>query len=253
MAAEAEYWTFPTDKELFDQDERISFSKLDNKYIAVQDDGTEYEFDEGLRRWIPIIDEALIEQQQRGYMVPGVDDDDDGSAQGVKRKMGYGDDREVSFAAKSEHTTIFATSATCCVLFSFFFFFLILPSLPTSVMMFLYAKRRKTPYHTRQSENNKETFSPPYIRSSFLDDIKAPPLCNPKDRTLTIPLPFLSFPPTTGFLTEWHLNKKQKEATPAPATKAKHGRVRHWSSVGRDSRRSGRVVFAKVRGYCRGD
>ncbi|KAK4673141.1 hypothetical protein QC763_109200 [Podospora pseudopauciseta] len=96
MAAEAEYWTFPTDKELFDQDERISFSKLDNKYIAVQDDGTEYEFDEGLKRWIPIIDEALIEQQQRGYMVPGVDDDDDGSAQGVKRKMGYGDDREDS-------------------------------------------------------------------------------------------------------------------------------------------------------------
>ncbi|KAK0658927.1 putative splicing factor U2AF-associated protein 2 [Cercophora samala] len=102
MAAEAEYWTFPTDKDQFDQDERISFSRLDNKYIAVQDDGTEYEFDEGLRRWIPIMDEALIEQQQRGYMVPGVDDDNDGPSQSRKRKMGHSNDREDSNEANNQ-------------------------------------------------------------------------------------------------------------------------------------------------------
>lgn len=96
---EAEYWTFPTNKEEFDQDERISFSKLDNKYIAVQDDGTEFEFDEGLKRWVPMIDEELIEAQQRGYMMPGVNDDEDEAApaQGRKRKMDHSsNDREVS-------------------------------------------------------------------------------------------------------------------------------------------------------------
>jgi len=100
MAAEAEYWSFPTNPEEFDQDERISFSRLDNKYIAVQDDGTEYEFDEGLKRWIPMIDEALIEQQQQGYMMPDADADDDrrGSGQGRKRKMDHSNDREVSCA-----------------------------------------------------------------------------------------------------------------------------------------------------------
>lgn len=101
MAAEAEYWSFPTNIAEFDQDERISYSKLDNKYIAVQDDGTEYEFDEGLKRWIPMIDEALIEEQQRGYMMPDVDADADddrrGLTQGRKRKMDS-NDREVSCA-----------------------------------------------------------------------------------------------------------------------------------------------------------
>ncbi|KAK0729040.1 hypothetical protein B0T21DRAFT_349971 [Apiosordaria backusii] len=115
MAAEAEYWTFPTDKDQFDQDERISFSKLDNKYIAVQDDGTEYEFDEGLRRWIPIIDEALIEQQQRGYMMPGADDDNDsnngGPSQGKKRKMGHSNDREKARppAQPKQNTAVYVT------------------------------------------------------------------------------------------------------------------------------------------------
>lgn len=98
MAGEAEYWTFPTNPEEFDQDERISYSKLDNKYIAVQDDGTEYEFDEGLRRWIPIVDEALIEEQQKGYMMAHADADADADRQGKKRKMDHSNDREVSCA-----------------------------------------------------------------------------------------------------------------------------------------------------------
>lgn len=94
MAGESEYWSFPTNQQEFDQDERISYSKLDNKYIAVQDDGTEFEFDEKLKRWVAMIDEALIEEQQKGYAMPGGDD----PAQGRKRKMDHSNDREVSCA-----------------------------------------------------------------------------------------------------------------------------------------------------------
>jgi len=99
MSGEAEYWTFPTSLDEFDKDERISFSRLDNKYIAVQDDGTEYEFDTGLKRWIPMIDEALIQEQQKGYFGSGIDNDDtqSGSAQGG-RKRNRSDEREVSCA-----------------------------------------------------------------------------------------------------------------------------------------------------------
>ncbi|KAK0657124.1 hypothetical protein B0T16DRAFT_400950 [Cercophora newfieldiana] len=88
MSGEAEYWTFPTNPDEFDQDERISFSRLDNKYIAVQDDGTEYEFDTGLKRWIPMIDEALIQEQQKGYFASGNDNDDpqSGSARNGRKR-----------------------------------------------------------------------------------------------------------------------------------------------------------------------
>ncbi|AEO53410.1 hypothetical protein MYCTH_2294700 [Thermothelomyces thermophilus ATCC 42464] len=98
--AEAEYWTFPTNPEEFDQDERISYSKLDNKYIAVQDDGTEYEFDEGLRRWIPIVDEALIEEQQKGYIMPNsaAQDDRQELAQGKKRKLDSNDREDSNYS-----------------------------------------------------------------------------------------------------------------------------------------------------------
>src|SRR3954453_14674193 len=93
--ATAEIWTFPTDPELFDSDERISFSKLDKKYIAVQDDGTEYEFDRDLRRWVPMIDEELIQQQQAGYFNP---DTAESSSDGRSLKRKNGHDREVSCA-----------------------------------------------------------------------------------------------------------------------------------------------------------
>lgn len=99
MSGEAEYWTFPTDPDEFDKDDRISFSRLDNKYIAVQDDGTEYEFDTGLKRWIPIIDEALIEQQQQGYFASGADNDDAQSGPSDnRRKRNRSDESEVSCA-----------------------------------------------------------------------------------------------------------------------------------------------------------
>jgi HIV Tat-specific factor 1 len=93
----AEVWTFPTNPEDFDSDERISFSKLDNKFIAVQDDGTEYEFDTDLRRWVPILDEELIQQQQSGYM-PSNAASESHHPQGKKRKNGHSTDSEVSCA-----------------------------------------------------------------------------------------------------------------------------------------------------------
>ena len=99
MSAEAEIWTFPTNPEEFDHDDRISFSKLDNKYIAVQDDGAEFEFDSDLKRWAPIVDEALIQEHQSGYGVPDdADSSRPGPGQGKKRKKDESNDREVSCA-----------------------------------------------------------------------------------------------------------------------------------------------------------
>ncbi|KAG5981666.1 hypothetical protein E4U55_002702 [Claviceps digitariae] len=54
--------TFPTDVQEFDADDRISFSRLDNKFIAVHDDGTEYEFDPEWKRWVQTEEEPLDEE-----------------------------------------------------------------------------------------------------------------------------------------------------------------------------------------------
>jgi HIV Tat-specific factor 1 len=87
---------FPTDPEQFDSDERISFSKLDKKFILVQDDGTEFEFDDAIRRWIPVLDEALLEEQQKAYRVAGVDESEPVEAMKRKRKKEYVNGEDVS-------------------------------------------------------------------------------------------------------------------------------------------------------------
>jgi HIV Tat-specific factor 1 len=101
MAASIEL-SFPTDEADFDDDERISFSKLDNKYIAVHDDGTEFEFDQQMRRWLPLDEEPLEDEQllaearyqqlahgaEPGFQEP----------QSNKRKNGPSTDNEVSCA-----------------------------------------------------------------------------------------------------------------------------------------------------------
>ena len=46
---------FPTNPEEFDADPRVSFSKLDNKFILETDDGQEFEFDDILKRWVPVV------------------------------------------------------------------------------------------------------------------------------------------------------------------------------------------------------
>ncbi|KAI3328943.1 hypothetical protein HD806DRAFT_481164 [Xylariaceae sp. AK1471] len=67
---------FPTDPQQFANDERISFSRLDNKHIGVLDDGSEFEWDAQLKRWISsTIDEELLAQQQSAYGGGGASDD----------------------------------------------------------------------------------------------------------------------------------------------------------------------------------
>ncbi|EFX02483.1 nuclear mRNA splicing factor-associated protein [Grosmannia clavigera kw1407] len=93
----AEVWSFPTDVSKFNEDERISFSKLDGKYIAVQEDGNEFEFDQALKRWIPHADDdendmavaaQLAAYGDRDTMEDGRDPKKNGVArQGQKRKQ----------------------------------------------------------------------------------------------------------------------------------------------------------------------
>lgn len=47
--------SFPQTREEFDLDPRVSFSKLDNKFILEVDDEHEYEYDDALKRWIPVV------------------------------------------------------------------------------------------------------------------------------------------------------------------------------------------------------
>lgn len=88
--------SFPTNREEFDSDDRISFSKLDQKFVLVQDDGAEFEFDDAIRRWIPILDEALLEEQQKAYRVSGVDESEPVDAIKRKRKKEYVNGEDVS-------------------------------------------------------------------------------------------------------------------------------------------------------------
>ena len=91
--------SFPSNPQDFDADDRISFSKLDNKFILVQDDGTEFEFDDALKRWIPVIDEALLEEQGMAYKVSGVDENEAVDAKKKKRKKEYVNGEDVSLDA----------------------------------------------------------------------------------------------------------------------------------------------------------
>lgn len=54
-AEESSLTQFPRDPTEFDSDPRISFSKLDNKFILETEDGQEYEYDTALKRWIPTV------------------------------------------------------------------------------------------------------------------------------------------------------------------------------------------------------
>lgn len=55
VPSEAPRSSYPTNLEDFDADDRISFSKLDNKFILEADDGQEFKFDDALKRWVPAV------------------------------------------------------------------------------------------------------------------------------------------------------------------------------------------------------
>lgn len=57
---------FPQEPSEFDSDPRISFSKLDDKFILETDDGREFEYDTVLKRWIPTVCARLLSSR----MVP---------------------------------------------------------------------------------------------------------------------------------------------------------------------------------------
>ena len=84
----------PTHVEEFDADERISFSRLDNKFIAVHEDGNEYEFIADQHRWV-IAEEGdeEIDNSQFSRERSSSAQDDNGSR---KRKNGT-DNGGVSF------------------------------------------------------------------------------------------------------------------------------------------------------------
>ncbi|KAF2401204.1 hypothetical protein EJ06DRAFT_529333 [Trichodelitschia bisporula] len=72
--AESARVPFPQAREDFTQDPRVSWSKADEKWILEDEDGSEWEFVEGVGKWVPTLDEALVEQQRKAYAVPGVDE-----------------------------------------------------------------------------------------------------------------------------------------------------------------------------------
>jgi HIV Tat-specific factor 1 len=80
----------------FDQDDRISFSKLDNKYIAVHDDGAEFEYDANLRRWLPAEDEPADDASHRDTHYGLGSESSSRSSSSKKRKPGPAFENEVS-------------------------------------------------------------------------------------------------------------------------------------------------------------
>ncbi|KZF26277.1 hypothetical protein L228DRAFT_257748 [Xylona heveae TC161] len=79
---------FPQTPEEFESDPRVSFSLLDRKWLLEEDNGSEYEYDVLLKRWIPVLDDSLLAQQREAYAVPGVDESESARPQ-KKRKASY--------------------------------------------------------------------------------------------------------------------------------------------------------------------
>ena len=46
---------FPQVPEEFEVDDRVSYSKLSNKFILEAEDGQEYEYDDSLKRWVAVV------------------------------------------------------------------------------------------------------------------------------------------------------------------------------------------------------
>ncbi|KAG8533314.1 uncharacterized protein KY384_002097 [Bacidia gigantensis] len=85
--------SFPQDPADFDVDSRISFDKLNQKFILeIEDDKgqpLEFEYDDGIKRWIPVVDDNLLEQQRAAYAVQGVDESEPVQAGRKRKKAEY--------------------------------------------------------------------------------------------------------------------------------------------------------------------
>ncbi|KAI1356433.1 hypothetical protein F5Y01DRAFT_267309 [Xylaria sp. FL0043] len=105
--------SFPTDPQEFDSDERISFSRLDNKFIGVLDDGSEFEWDPQLKRWVASIDEELLAQQQSAYggsSRGGASDDNSSTTNNhANRKRKNGSAEQHANKRQRQNTAIYVT------------------------------------------------------------------------------------------------------------------------------------------------
>ncbi|PHH72806.1 hypothetical protein CDD82_5793 [Ophiocordyceps australis] len=90
---------FPTKLDDFDADERISYSKLDDKYIGVRDDGVEFEFDLELKRWLPI---TTDDAEDTGDALDVGGCSLDGLGDGAQRKRKQGADKGSENADSSQ-------------------------------------------------------------------------------------------------------------------------------------------------------
>ncbi|WEW55831.1 hypothetical protein PRK78_001264 [Emydomyces testavorans] len=86
--------SFPLDPTEFDSDPRISFSKLDDKFILETEDGEEYLYDTILKRWVHSLDDSLVEQQREAYKVEGVDENEPAVKQQKKKRKQNEDPQE---------------------------------------------------------------------------------------------------------------------------------------------------------------
>ena len=77
---------FTTNPEEFDADNRISFSRVSQKFLLETEDGEEFEWEDVLKRWVPVVDDALLEEQRKAY--GGADGGDEETTAGKKRKNG---------------------------------------------------------------------------------------------------------------------------------------------------------------------
>ncbi|KAG0135358.1 hypothetical protein HOY82DRAFT_589829 [Tuber indicum] len=99
--------SFPTTREEFEADPRVSWSRLTGKWSLEADDGTEFEYDEGIKRWVPVLDETLAEQQRAAYAVAGVDESEPVAPVNKKRKKVYTSsegDEDPTHPKKSKNT-----------------------------------------------------------------------------------------------------------------------------------------------------
>ena len=51
---------FPNTQDDFNEDSRVSYSKIDGKWILEAEDGTEWEYNDNLMRWMPSVCKANV-------------------------------------------------------------------------------------------------------------------------------------------------------------------------------------------------
>lgn len=70
---------FPQDPAEFDSDPRISWSRLDDKFILETEDGQEFEYDSGLKRWVFKV--CSVYSRLCAFLAPGESGDSTGTSQ----------------------------------------------------------------------------------------------------------------------------------------------------------------------------